>query len=222
VGKTLVSLLLLAALQRRGLRVLACKPVETGCQPDPLDALALAALNDDPALSLDDICPFRFEQPVAPQAAGTVEIAVIRSSIERLRQRTDLLLVESAGGIGTPYAPGHLVLDLALQLDLPVLLVARDMLGTVGQTLVALRLMAHEGVRCLGVLLCRTETGPIGPEGATHLPLIKDHARGVPVLGSLPFIDEQMPSGDRPAELRQWARKHRFLLEQRVDLDRLL
>jgi hypothetical protein len=158
-------------------------------------------VNEDPSLSLDDICPFRFEQPVAPQAAGAVEVTQIRASIDRLRQRADLLLVESAGGIGTPTTPDHLVLDLALQLDLPVLLVARDVLGTVGQTLVALRLMAHEG--------------------ATHLPLIKAHARGVPVLGALPFIAEQMPPGDRPTELRQWARLHRYLLEQRAELDRL-
>ena len=42
VGKTVLSALLLAAARQRGLRALALKPAESGCDPDPLDALTLA------------------------------------------------------------------------------------------------------------------------------------------------------------------------------------
>ena len=42
VVKTWFSRALCTALRRRGLDVAALKPLETGCNPDPLDATALA------------------------------------------------------------------------------------------------------------------------------------------------------------------------------------
>lgn len=236
VGKTVVSVLLTTALRLRGLRTATMKPVETGCEPDrPHDALALAAaaggaLGPDAApgveIDLADLCPYRLPLPVAPESAAAaegaeVQVAVIRSALHRLERQAEMVVVESAGGIGTPLAPDLLVLDLARELGLPVLLVARDLLGTVGQTLVALRAMAHGRVPCLGVVLCRTDARPPGPEGPTHVPLIAAHAHGgVPVLGIVDFVPEPMP-GSGP-ELRSWAIRQVPRFEISVDLGRLL
>jgi dethiobiotin synthetase len=225
VGKTVVSVLLLAAWRRRGLSVLATKPVESGCDPAPEDALRLAAAAgmsvEDP-----DLCPYRLRLPVAPEAAADaeglrVEMTAIQRAVARLEQRTDRVLVESAGGLGTPYAPGLLVLDLARHLQAPVLLVARAVLGTVGQTLVALRLLRHEGLRCAGVILCHTTEGPYGPEEPTNSSLIAAHAEGVPLLGTLPFLDEPMPPPADSDALRRWTGVHAVTLEGSIDLDRL-
>jgi dethiobiotin synthetase len=223
VGKTVVSVLLLAALRRRGLQVLAQKPVETGCQPDPEDALALAAVCSGTP-DLDQICPYRFRLPAAPQSAAAAEGQVIdpqliQHNLQRQRQQADFVLVESAGGLGTPFGPDLLVLDLARRLELPVVLVARHVLGTVGQTLVALRLMHHEGVRCVGVVLSQTTQTPPGPEGPTHLPLLAAHAP-VPSLGLLPHLGEPLPR--LPDEVRSWADRHVAALEEAMGVEQLL
>ena len=115
VGKTVFSTLLLAAARQRGVRALAYKPAETGCDPDPLDALTLGALAAE-ELPLDQLCPYRFSLPVAPQSAAAaagarVELPLLRRVLDGLRARADLVLVESAGGLGSPYGPDLLVLD---------------------------------------------------------------------------------------------------------------
>jgi dethiobiotin synthetase len=226
VGKTVFSTLLLAAARQRGVRALAMKPAETGCDPDPIDALTLAALAAE-EVPLDDLCPYRFELPVAPQSAAAaagarVELPVLRRALSRLQARADLVLVESAGGLGSPYGPDLLVLDLARELRLPVVLVARNVLGTVGQILMALRALQQEAVPCRGVVLCETTPATCGPEGATHAPLIAEHGRGVPVLGLLPHLAEPLPGPADVEALRAWAARQLPTLEAAVDLSALL
>jgi dethiobiotin synthetase len=222
VGKTVVGLLLAAALRERGLNVAAMKPVESGCAPDALDAQMLSAVTGG---ELERVCPYRFELPVAPQSAAeaegrSIELDVIRAGLDAWRSESDIVLVESAGGLGTPHGPGLLVLDLARELQLPVLLVARHTLGTVGQTLVAVRLMAHEGVRCAGVVLSRTTREALGPEASTHAPLLQQHGGDVPLLGIVPHLPP--PPASPPDGVHGWAEWHRPAFEEAVDLDRLL
>ncbi len=219
----MVGVLLAAAFSRRGLKVAGMKPVESGCDPDPADALSWAAVT---GLGLDQVCPYRFKLPVAPQSAAeaegrAVELGPIRRGLDRLRQDHDLVLVESAGGLGSPMAPDLLVIDLARALDLPVLMVAAHTLGSVGQILVSTRLVAHEGGSCVGVILNQhTERGP-GPEAATHAPLLVQHGRGIPLLGILPHAGEvppPLPAGP----FRRWAASKADMVECALELDQLV
>ncbi|HWK89623.1 MAG TPA: molybdopterin-guanine dinucleotide biosynthesis protein MobB, partial [Longimicrobium sp.] len=70
VGKTFVSTLLLGLLRRRGLRVAAMKPVETGVKAnDPgSDAMRLrkAAGMDAP---IEDVRPVLLAEPLSPWVA---------------------------------------------------------------------------------------------------------------------------------------------------------
>src|SRR5947208_15858122 len=72
VGKTFVACALASALRQRGRRVAVMKPVETGVEDEPADALALRAAAADPA-PLDDICPYRLRAPLAPAVAARLE-----------------------------------------------------------------------------------------------------------------------------------------------------
>lgn len=223
VGKTVVGITLAAALSRRGLRVTAVKPVESGCEPSPEDALAWCAITGQ---ELEQVCPYRFKLPIAPQSAAEaegrrVEMDVIRRTLDQARRGADLTLVESAGGLGSPVAPGILVIDLARALDLTVLLVAPHALGAVGQTLVCARLLEHEGIPCVGVVLSRTEACPDGPESSTHAPLLAEHGHGLRLLGILPHLGQVPPS--RPAEdLAAWAMARAGTVEDALELDRII
>ncbi len=193
VGKTVTSVLLISSLVRRGVPVAAMKPVETGVVGDaPLDALAIAAACSSSA-PLDDVCPYRFGLPVAPEAAAAAEgmaidPAVIRAAFGRLATGGRFVVVEGAGGAGTPYGPSMLCMDLAGILGIPAVVVARATLGTVGQTVVTLRALRASGVRCCGVILCRQPGLPPGPDDATNASLIEAHSDGVPVLFTVPVI----------------------------------
>src|SRR5947208_628079 len=65
VGKTFVACALATALRQRGRRVAVMKPVETGVEGQPADALALRAAAADPG-PVDDICPYRLCAPLQP------------------------------------------------------------------------------------------------------------------------------------------------------------
>src|SRR3989442_14728079 len=81
VGKTFVACALATALRQRGRRVAVMKPVETGVEDEPADALALRAAPADPA-PLDDICPYRLRAPPAPPAAA--RLAGVTTAVARL------------------------------------------------------------------------------------------------------------------------------------------
>jgi len=69
VGKTYVARALARALSREaGRAVAALKPLETGCDPDPLDALALAGACGRPELAHHRGL-YRVPPPLAPYAA---------------------------------------------------------------------------------------------------------------------------------------------------------
>lgn len=222
VGKSVVAALFIASLRLRGVPVAGMKPAETGCAPEPIDARLLIAATggDDP---LDLACPYRFALPVAPEVAaradGTaIDVEVIRRALDGLARSGRFVVVEGAGGAGTPYAPGLRGIDLAAVLGLPVLLVARATLGTVGQTLVTLAAMREARVTCRGIILNRLPGIAPGPDDPTNAPLIEAHSRGVPVLGTMPVVE---PPPAEPGRMKAWADRHASILEGAVDLARL-
>ena len=82
------------------------KPVETGVDGEPEDALALRAAAADPA-PLDDVCPYRLRAPLAPAVAAraegvTIDVDRLAALIRRRQAAADVLLVEGAGGLLVP------------------------------------------------------------------------------------------------------------------------
>lgn len=214
VGKTLVTGALAAALRRRGFDVGVAKPVQSGSglheQGGDTERLrALAGVLDDPA----ELCVYAFEAPLAPLVAAElagerVELDRIESRLAVLAARHEALLVEGAGGLLTPLAPGTTMLDLAERLALPLLVVARDGLGTVNHTLLTVEAARRRGVEVVGVIMSAAQPVPDGSE-QRNAELVEAFA-AVPVIGRLPWLD-----GDRaPARLAELARAH-------IDLARL-
>jgi dethiobiotin synthetase len=63
------------------------------------------------------------------------------------------LLVEGAGGFYSPLAENGLNADLAMALQLPVLLVADDKLGTLSQVLLNVEAIQMRGMQLAGVVI---------------------------------------------------------------------
>jgi dethiobiotin synthetase len=158
VGKTLVSCGLLRLARQLGWPLVPFKPAESGCRGGhPKDAAALRAAARRTDLPLSAICPFPLRPPVAPAAAGLVlSLPALRRASRALHGP---LLVESAGGLLSPYTRTLTGSDLAAALGLPVLLIARNGLGTINHTALAIGEIRRRGIPLLGLLLVTTHPG---------------------------------------------------------------
>jgi dethiobiotin synthetase len=161
VGKTFIAVEIARQLSQRNITVIPRKPIESGCVKHgdeliPLDATALreAANYQGP---LSEVCPYRFEPPISPVRAAHLANKILTT--EQLVQicldgsERGFLLVEGAGGFYSPLAENGLNADLAMALQLPVLLVADDKLGTLSQVLLNAEAMQMRGLYLAGVVI---------------------------------------------------------------------
>ena len=198
VGKTLVCGGLAAALRGAGVDVGVMKPVESGCRVKggdlvPEDAFFLrrmAKSEDAPGL----INQYALEQPLAPALAARTEGVDIRMDIVveaflQLSARHDVVLVEGAGGLLSPLGAGWSLPDLAKRLEAPVLLVARNYLGTISQCLLALYHLRKEEIPLLGVVLSQASP-PSGLAEKLNPDAIRNWGKAL-VLGVVPFLERR-------------------------------
>jgi dethiobiotin synthetase len=157
VGKTRIATALLRALAGAGVRAVGMKPVAAGFEPPANingDVIALrAAGNVD--VPLEDCNPYAFADAVAPHlaaAAAGIDIAMpaIVAAAGRLRARADRLVVEGAGGALVPLDGTRDMLDIAVALELPVLLVVGMRLGCLSHALLTALALQRRGLVLAG------------------------------------------------------------------------
>ncbi len=162
VGKTYVAALVAAALRAQGVRVSVYKPVASGCRQEDgrlvsEDALTLWNAAGQPG-ELASVCPQQFEAPLAPHLAARaegrqVDAQLLRSGIESWRSRSDIVLVEGAGGLLSPVTDDEYVADVARDLGYPLVIVAANELGVISHTLQTLVTAASLGLDVAAVVL---------------------------------------------------------------------
>jgi dethiobiotin synthetase len=131
---------------------------------------------------LDDVCPLRFALPAAPTVAAAaegreVELWAVHRAFERLSARHDCIVAEGAGGLLVPVAEGACMADLARDLDLPLLIVARAALGTINHTLLTLEAAVARGLDVAGVVISHS-SGPISAADGSNLGALRRALRG--------------------------------------------
>lgn len=200
VGKTFVGCALARGLRAAGVDVGVMKPAETGVPAEgPQDALALraAAAVDDP---LDDVCPQRFALPASPEVAAraegrSVSLAAIRAAYARIAARHPFVLVEGAGGLLVPLDAAVDMADLAAELGLPLLVVARARLGTLNHTRLTLACAAARGLEVAGVVISHAD-GPLSPADAQNLESLRARLGPLLVGEIAPLAADREPAGD--------------------------
>jgi dethiobiotin synthetase len=209
VGKTLVAGALAAAARHSGARVGVFKPCESGCaQPDgsmhAADAAFLQRMSGSPA-PLEQICPYRLREPLAPAVAAEREhVSISTGHIEKTFQQLcggcDTMIAEGAGGLLVPMADGVLTLDIIRLLGLPVLVVARLSLGTINHCLLTVRQLQAAGVPLTGIVFSRTQEQVTAAEQTN--PAVLQRYTDAPLLGCLPFLSTaQRESPDELARI---------------------
>jgi dethiobiotin synthetase len=195
VGKTLVAGGLAAVLREEGVDVGVMKPAESGCryqdgQLIPEDALFLKEMSgcDDP---LELINPYALKHPLTPALAAEIEgveikIETIRQAFHRLASRHELILVEGAGGLLSPLVGDFFMADLARELELPLLVVTRALLGTINHTLLTLSYARYQKIAVLGIVMNHTREER-GLAESFNRGALQRWAQA-PFLGVLPFL----------------------------------
>jgi dethiobiotin synthetase len=164
VGKTVLSAALLAAMAAAGERVSAHKPVVTGLGEQPQIGLTETWPPDHELLASvagmtpEEVSPLRYEPAVSPHLAARLagELNDPADLVTRARAASDdnaTLIVEGVGGLLAPLAEDYTVRDLAVALDLPLLIAARPGLGTINHTLLTLQSARAAGLDVRAVVL---------------------------------------------------------------------
>lgn len=177
VGKTIVAATLARLLRMNGVSVGVMKPVTSGCREedgqlgsDDAQLLCQAA----GVLLSDDVAPYRLREAIAPADAAKidgvrVDFSAIKASFERLAAVYDYVIVEGAGGLMVPLSGGLLVADLARELGLPLLVVARPGLGTINHTVLTCFSAQQMGLQVAGVIINGMPEHPgLAEKGAPH------------------------------------------------------
>jgi dethiobiotin synthetase len=166
VGKTYVGCLIARALHAAGHDVGVYKPAASGCRREGNqlvsdDALALWQAAGRPG-ELELVCPQRFAAPLAPHLAARAEgrpidERLLRTGLDYWLARSEIVLVEGAGGLMSPLSEEDYVADLAADFGFPLVVVARNALGTVHQTLSTVIAAAafEDGLPIAGIVLNR-------------------------------------------------------------------
>jgi dethiobiotin synthetase len=162
VGKTYVAARIVAALVRQGVQVGVYKPAASGCRRSGKtlvsdDAVALWQAAGQPG-ELRAVCPQRFAAPLAPHLAARqerkeIDARRLRSGIDYWRRRSDVVIVEGAGGLMSPIGERDYVADLAAEFGYPLVVVAPNQIGTINSTLLTLMAAAGRGLEIVGIVL---------------------------------------------------------------------
>ncbi|HUI45764.1 MAG TPA: dethiobiotin synthase [Nitrospirota bacterium] len=199
IGKTYVAAGIARSLVRMGVNAGVMKPVETGCRRQagrliPRDAMQLMkASNARDALAL--INPYRFQKPLAPLVAAEFEGAQIRTgkivkAYHELARKHEFMIIEGAGGIMVPLQQNYTYRELARDMGLPVLIVARPGLGTINHTLLTVASLNEKGLDIAGIVINHARRGKTGLAEKTN-PVLIEKMCGVAILGILSYREHR-------------------------------
>ncbi len=159
VGKTRIACALLAGFRRAGLRTAAMKPVASGSELTPSglrnqDALQLAAAMSC-SFPYETINPYIFQPPIAPhiaaaQAGVSIELKRIGALCREIGSQADICVVEGAGGWMVPLNDTRTMADLAVYLELPVVLVVGMRLGCLNHAMLTAENIIARGISLAG------------------------------------------------------------------------
>ncbi len=175
VGKTVFSAMLMA-----GLKAKYWKPIQSG-----LNAITDTQwIQNQTGLPASHFYPetYRLHQPLSPHASAELDGVTIQMEAFSLPEvePEETLIVEGAGGLMVPLNEQFMMLDLIVQLNIPVLLVSANILGAINHTLLSLEQLKRNDVDVAGVIL-NGDSNPINKKA------IEFYGK-TPVLAEIPIL----------------------------------
>ncbi|MBI5638839.1 MAG: dethiobiotin synthase [Nitrospirae bacterium] len=196
VGKTIIAGAVIKAMGFLGLKTCGMKPVESGCGHEgdvliPYDGMFLKQIShvDDPITVITPCC---FENPLAPLSASEIEmtdvsVAEIKKAFKRLSDKYEAIVVEGIGGLMVPLRKNYYTFDLARELELPLIVVAKPGLGTVNHVMLTVNYALKEGLEVAGLII-NYSNPPDNSLAEKTNPKLLNQISPVPIIGTFPYL----------------------------------
>ncbi|MEJ2762386.1 dethiobiotin synthase [Photobacterium sp. MCCC 1A19761] len=168
VGKTVASRAILHAADKANIQIAGYKPVASGSQitEDGIrnsDALYLQQASVVP-LTYDEVNPYAFEAPISPHLASAqenrpIDFAVLSQGLAHLKAKSEVVLVEGAGGWRVPVTHDVCLSSWVKQEQLPVVLVVGVKLGCLSHAMLTAEAIERDGLEMVGWVANRINPG---------------------------------------------------------------
>jgi len=140
------------------------------------------------------INPYAFEPAIAPHIAAeqsgvVISMAKIKQAFDALQAQADVVVVEGAGGFRVPLNREETMADLAIQLNLPVIMVVGIRLGCINHAL-----MTAGSIRATGLNLVGWVANRIDP----NMPALEENIATLKAMIKAPCIADV--SWDEPPQ----------------------
>ncbi|MBD5255936.1 MAG: ATP-dependent dethiobiotin synthetase BioD [Barnesiella sp.] len=159
-GKSYATGFLARHMMGAGKRVATQKFIQTGCDAYSEDIdlhRRLMGIGQLPEDIDHTTAPIVFSYPASAQLAAAIDgqeidTSLIDESTRRLAERSDVVLIEGAGGLMVPLTDDFLTIDYIASRSLPVVLVTNGRLGSINHTILSLEAIKARGIRLHSVV----------------------------------------------------------------------
>ena len=194
VGKTVSSKAILDALNMKGLNTAAYKPVAAGSEDkgegvQNSDAIHLRSVANV-ELSYEEVNPYALLLPSSPHIAAeaegvVIDYSVLSQGLAALKAKSDVVLVEGAGGWRVPVSKDDCLSTWVKQEKLPVVLVVGIKLGCLSHAMLTAEAIQHDGLEIIGWVANRVNPGT---EHYAEIIAMLEDKMPAPKLGEIPYI----------------------------------
>ena len=173
IGKTVCSAVLVEKLKAD-----YWKPIQSG-DLDQSDSLKIAELIRNHKTKIHPEA-YRLNQPLSPHLSAKLDGIAIDLQKIKLPDTQNTLIIEGAGGLMVPLNEDELILDLIKFLNVAVIVVSQNYLGSINHTLLTINLLKQHQIPIKGLVFC-------GEENIESQRFILKHT-GVHFIGRIPFF----------------------------------
>ena len=145
IGKTIVSAVLTEKLKSD-----YWKPIQSG-DLDDSDTLKVNGLISNPT-SVFHTEAYRLTQPYSPHKSAAIDGITIDLNKIIAPETNNTLLIEGAGGLMVPLNDEYLMIDLIKQLDVEVVIVSQNYLGSINHTLLSVAMLKQYDIKIAGII----------------------------------------------------------------------
>ncbi|MFN8295097.1 MAG: dethiobiotin synthase [Chitinophagales bacterium] len=144
IGKTVVSAVLVEALHAD-----YWKPIQSGnLDFTDADFIKEYTIHHENIHSEE----YLFSEPVSPHLAAKFDNKIIDFQHIKLPKSNNYIIVEGAGGVLVPLSQEYLIIDLIIKIQLPVILVSMNYLGSINHTLLTIASLKQKNIEIAGII----------------------------------------------------------------------
>ncbi len=157
VGKTFVAAGLARELRQMGHNVGVMKPYSAGEGNISEDIIILAKAADIEPYG--ETNPSHQDTAAPPYGYTSVSPESMVQAYGKLAADHDIMIVEGMGGAMVPIRPDYFVVDLARDMNLPVIIVSHNGVGSINHLVMTVHSCHSRRVRILGIILSMVRAG---------------------------------------------------------------